>query len=106
MINLNDLAEQSLIIAEKRGLATDTLSTLKHCAGEVLEAVDADNALSSCTEARDLYEEGLALELADIIICALTACAGKGINVELALMKAMQKNAGRAYEKSQWNTYV
>lgn len=42
MINLNDLAEQAHTIADMRGLKTDVFSALKHCSGEVTEAVEAN----------------------------------------------------------------
>lgn len=101
MINLNDIAEQSYIIAKQRDLNTDVLSTLKHCAGEVVEATEA---LTKFMIAQDWntcekHKVALGLELADIIICALTASARVGINIEDYINEAMQKNAQRAYQE-------
>ena len=93
MINLNDLSRQSLLLAQQRGLKTDVISTLKHCAGEVVEATQA---YSDVVLEDDI--EDFSLELADIIICVLTASAVEGIDIEEAVNKAMQKNAKRAYD--------
>ena len=99
MLNLNDLAEQSLAIARQRGLNTNTISTLKHCAGEVVEATEAfvHEQMADIGYSAELYKVAFASELADIIICALTASAKEGINIEKAVNEAMMKNAQRAY---------
>ena len=101
MLNLNNIAEQSYILANQRGLGTDVISTLKHCAGEVVEACEAQTRL---TEAQDWgtsekHRFALGLELADIIICALTASARAGINIEDCINKAMLENVQRAYQE-------
>ena len=96
MKNLNDLAKQSLMLAQQRGLQTDVLSTLKHCGGEVVEATEAFTRFNMLGERKDFVD--LSSELADIIICVLTASAKEDIDIESALDKAMQKNARRAYE--------
>ena len=100
MLNLNDLAEQSLTIAKQRGLNTDTISTLKHCAGEVVEATEAFTVVQTSGDFFRAQErkELFASELADIIICVLTASAKEGIDIEKAVNEAMQKNAKRAYQ--------
>ena len=99
MMNLNDIAEQAHALAKQRGLKTDVLSSLKHCAGEVVEATEAFTKLFD--EVSPNRAEGLkqdfSLELADIVICALTASYEAGINIEDAISEAMQKNAQRAY---------
>ena len=97
MMNLNDLAKQSLLLAERRGLSTDVISTLKHCGGEVVEATEAFTKFNMLGEKKD-YKD-FASELADIICCVLTASAKEDVNIEDALNKAMQKNARRAYEE-------
>lgn len=96
MMNLNDMAKQSLMIATRRGLETDVISTLKHCGGEIVEATEAFTKFNMMGEKKDYSD--FASELADIIICALTASAKEDINIEDALDKAMRKNARRAYE--------
>lgn len=101
MLNLNDIAEQSYILAKQRGLSTDMISTLKHCAGEVVEACEAQARLMEAQDWNtcEKHKVALGLELADIIICALTASARAGINIEEYINKAMQKNAQRAYQE-------
>ena len=95
MLNINDLAEQAHTLAERRGFKTDVLSCLKHCAGEVTEAVEANTVYNKTGEKAD--QNHLAEELADIIICALTASAEEEIDIEIAVNEAMLKNARRAY---------
>ena len=95
MMNLNDIAEQSHTLTERRGYKTDVFSCLKHCAGEVTEAVEANTVYNRTGEKTD--QNHLAEELADIIICALTASAEEEIDIERAVNEAMLKNARRAY---------
>lgn len=95
MLNLNDLAKQSLLIAERRGLSTDVLSTLKHCGGEVVEATEAFTRFNMLGEHKDYHD--FSSELADIIICVLSASAKEDVDIEDALNRAMTKNARRAY---------
>ena len=101
MLNLNDIAEQAYLLAKQRGFETDVLSTLKHCAGEVLEATEAYTNLSyvSTSDRRKAKTEEVGLEIADIIICALTASVRLNIDIEEYIGKAMQKNAQRAYQE-------
>ena len=96
MVNLNDLAEQAHTIADMRGQNTEVFSALKHCSGEVAEAIEANFWYNDCRTENSKAE--LASELADIIICTLTASYEAGIDIEQALNEAMQKNARRAYE--------
>lgn len=95
MLNINDLAEQAHTLTERRGYKTDVFSCLKHCAGEVTEAVEANTIYNRTGEKAD--QNHLAEELADIIICALTASAHEEIDIERAINEAMLKNARRAY---------
>ena len=95
MKNLNDLAKQSLMLAKQRGLKADVLSTLKHCGGEVVEATEAFARFNMLGEHKDFHD--FSSELADIIICVLTASAVEDVDIEKALEEAMQKNARRAY---------
>ena len=95
MLNLNDLAEQAHTLSERRGYKTDVFSCLKHCSGEVTEAVEANTVYNRTGEKADQIH--LAEELADIIICALTASAEEEIDIENAINEAMLKNARRAY---------
>ena len=40
-MNLKEASQKALEIAEKRGIHENTMEALKHCAGEVLEAVES-----------------------------------------------------------------
>lgn len=99
---LNDIAEQAHVLAKQRGFKTDVFSVLKHCTGEVTEAVEANTRLmhTESPNMADVYSSELALELADVIICILTASYEAKIDIEKAIGEAMQKNARRAYENS------
>ena len=99
MIDLNEHAQKAQEIAfnrwKKKGVDYHTPAILKHCAGEVCEAVDAYSDY--------LYEgrqDKLAAELADIITCALIAAANEDIDIEKALQECQQKNEARAMEGS------
>ena len=93
MIDLNNIAEQSLKIAEHRKQKTDFLSTLKHCAGEVLEAVESyTKFVYSPVEEKDSFPD----KLADVIMCILTVSAKENIDIEKALLKCLEKNRNRA----------
>lgn len=99
MMYLNDIAEQAHALAKQRGLRTDAISSLKHCAGEVVEATEAFTKLSDEVRPNmvEVRKQDFSLELADVIICALTASYEAGIDIEEAISEAMQKNAQRAY---------
>ena len=96
MVNLNDMAKQAHMLAKQRGLETDVFSCLKHCAGEVTEAVEANSKVWDDIRTYG-YLKHLEEELADVIICVLTASADMQIDIEKAISESMQKNAGRAY---------
>lgn len=100
MINLNEHAKKAQEIAlnrwYKKNVEYTTPAILKHCAGEVCEAVEAynDYLYENNKERRDK----LASELADIITCALIAAANEDIDIEKALQDCQQKNEARAME--------
>jgi NTP pyrophosphatase (non-canonical NTP hydrolase) len=92
MMDLNYLCKMSYENAKKRAeheptIKVNVMSTLKHCAGEVVEATEAYT--------RFLPKEAFADELADIICCVLTICGQTDIDIELALTKCMEKNFKR-----------
>lgn len=102
MIDLNEHAQKAQEIAfnrwKKKGVDYHTPAILKHCAGEVCEAVEAyDQYLYEYIESR---RNKLATELADIITCALIAAANEDIDIERALQECQQKNEARAMEGS------
>ena len=102
MIDLNEHAQKAQEIAfnrwKKKDVDYHTPAMLKHCAGEVCEAVEAyDQYLYEYIESN---RNKLAAELADIITCALIAAANEDIDIEKALKDCQQKNEARAMEGS------
>jgi NTP pyrophosphatase (non-canonical NTP hydrolase) len=64
-MNLNEASQKALEIAEERGIHENTMNALKHCAGEVLEAVESyTRYVYSPKEEADNFCD----ELADIVI--------------------------------------
>lgn len=103
MTDINEFASNALATAmdrERKGqLKSDTMSLLKHCAGEVVEASEAYARWrfpSHSEDAHDLYKEDFAMELADVITCALIAAAKEKIDIKQALIDVQKKNARRA----------
>ena len=99
MINLNDLAKEAYIIAKKRELngakiKADTISMLKHCAGEVMEATEA--YCDFVYEMTDENEEKFQNEVADIMVCCLIMSGYMGFDMEKAINRVMEKNRLRA----------
>ena len=80
------MAVQSAEIAERRGQGTDVMKTLKHCAGEVIEAAEAYAKASL---------DAFASELADVVMCILTICGSNGVQIETALKDCIGKNRAR-----------
>ena len=110
MIDLNELAKQAFIVAKQResnggNIKTDTVSMLKHCASEVVEAVEAYTRsqwqLNKNEEEIEL--EHFSLELADIITCCLIISGKENIDIEVALNRVMEKNRLRAEKQFQKN---
>ena len=100
MIDLNEYAQKAQEIAfnrwKKKDVDYHTPAILKHCAGEVCEAVEAYNQY--LYEYIESNRNELAAELADIINCALIAAANEDIDIEKALQDCQQKNEARAME--------
>lgn len=99
-MNLNEAAEnahRTAITRERNGGAVKIRDILKHCAGEVIEAVEArrvwiDGGADRDSAEHDGYEE----ELADVIICALIAAYEDGVDIEKAVSDKLKINAQRA----------
>lgn len=96
---LNTIAARAFEISKQRGQNPDDV--FKHMAGEVIEA----------QQARQIYlthlwnpisleklENEYADELADVIICALSAAARSELDIEAALARKMKCNEQRAKE--------
>lgn len=109
MVDLNELSKITLETANNRmangaNIKTDTMSMLKHCAGEVVEATEAYGRLCSARndfedigmEAKDADTSHFASELADIICCALIIAGKENIDIEKALLDCMERNRKRA----------
>lgn len=100
-MDLNELAKQTLKQAEQRqangaNIKTDTFSMLKHCATEVVEAMEAYSQ-RECVGITYYYDrEHFAAELADIIACVLIIAGKEDIDIEKALADCMAKNEKRA----------
>ena len=99
MINLNKLSTEAYITAKKRELngakiKADTISILKHCAGEVMEATEA--YCDFVYEMTDEFEEKFQNEVADIIVCCLIVSGHIQFDIEKAINRVMEKNRLRA----------
>lgn len=99
MIDLNKLSKQAYEVAQRResngaNIKADTISMLKHCAGEVMEATEA--YCDFVYEMTDEYEEKFQDEVADIMVCCLIISGYMKFDIELALNRVMEKNRLRA----------
>ena len=99
MTDLNKLSTDAYIIAKKRELngakiKADTISMLKHCAGEVMEATEA--YCDFVYEMTDEFEEKFQNEVADIMVCCLIMSGYMKFDIESALNRVMEKNRLRA----------
>ena len=91
-MNLNEASQKAYEIARKRGINETTFEALKHCAGEVLEAVESyTRFVYSPKEEADSFPD----ELADIIINVLSICGAEKIDIEQAISRKMLINEGR-----------
>ena len=95
MIELNGTASIARNIAEARqkngaNINIDTEHMLKHCATEVVEAMEA---YANRYEFGNGYFEA---ELADIVSCVLIIAAQEHINIEQAILDCTEKNRKRA----------
>lgn len=90
MIDLNILSKVAVENSKNRG---DVLEPLKHCAGEVVEAMEAFTLYREFRT--DILKEQLAGELADVIMCVLVLAGQEGIDIENALTECEKKNRAR-----------
>lgn len=96
-MNLNEASQKAYEIARKRGINETTFEALKHCAGEVLEAVESyTRFVYSPKEEVDSFPD----ELADIIINVLSICGAENIDIEQAIARKMLINEGRVKNDS------
>ena len=116
MVNLNTLSNQCYNIAELRekngaNISTQTNQTLKHCATEVIEAMEAYNIWQEELKYSGIgigvtdpgfqidYKKEFEYELADIICCVLSVCGKYNIDIETVLQEKINKNDLRAEMK-------
>lgn len=107
MIDLIALSKTAYEIAEQRqknggNIKTDTQSMLKHCATEVVEAMEAltfyKNA-NVCDEGEEICRKEFISELADIICCVLIIARREVVDLEQAINDCIEKNKMRAEGK-------
>lgn len=119
MIDLNKLCEVSLKNADERhshgaNIDTDTRKMLKHCATEVVEAIEAYKDYLDYKKLCEISarqqnvkpenvkilgndsESHFASELADIICCCLIIAGKEKIDIEKAIFDCIEKNRKRA----------
>lgn len=93
---LNELSKKAFEISLLRHQDPDKV--FKHMAGEVIEANEASLLhLADPTNANHTRQM-LADELADVIICALSAAAKYKLNIEGAIARKMKRNQERIGE--------
>ena len=124
MIELNGTASIVRNIAEARqkngaNINTDTVHMLKHCATEVVEAMEAYVNYSALKQLGDMTKDGEVMfegleepdaayqafcedrkrfssELGDIVSCVLIIAAQECIDIEKAILDCTEKNRKRA----------
>lgn len=105
MVDLNNrcrIAHNIALMRQKNGanIKTDTLSMLKHCATEVVEATEAYTKVMAifekpgCCSFEDT--DNFRAELADIVCCVLIIAGHEGIDIEDAINECIEKNRKRA----------
>ncbi len=95
-MTLNDIASVSYTNAKKRQangghISVETRSMLKHCATEVVEAMEAYTDL-----VYDDSKNAFAAELADIICCCTIIAGRENIDLDKAVADCLEKNRKRA----------
>ena len=90
MIDLNILSIVAVDNSKKR---ENVLEPLKHCACEVVEAMEAFTFYREYKT--DILKEQLAGELADVIMCVLVIAGQEKIDIENALTECAEKNRAR-----------
>lgn len=115
-MNLNEIANEALRTAEQRerngaAIKTDTSSMIKHCATEVVEAMEAyqkygyatyfeeGSSIQELNRKIEEHKNNFASELADIIMCCFIIASLESIDIEEAIAKCQEKNRLRAEGK-------
>lgn len=100
-LSLNEIAKLSYENARKREnngghISTKTRAMLKHCATEVVEAVEAYTNWSWDLTHQAECKDSFASELADIICCCTIIAGSEGIDLDKAVADCLEKNRKRA----------
>lgn len=103
-MDLNKLCNEAVDTSVKRGQfqcdGNDVLRALKHCAGEVIEATEANAKMQYFPQLnkneQEIVKTDFENELADIIICVLSICGMENIDIEKAIERKMKINKERA----------
>lgn len=104
-MTLNEIAKISYKTAKKRAengghISTDTSAMLKHCATEVVEAMEAyqrlQDILLTCEPVNEKAKDHFASELADIICCCTIIAGVENIDLDKAVADCLEKNRRRA----------
>lgn len=104
-MNLNEIAKASYETARKRQengahLSVKTRDMLKHCATEVIEAMEAYTKMDCYPQlnkpGQEIFKDLFASELADIITCAAIIAHAEEIDLDKAVADCVEKNRKRA----------
>ena len=104
-MNFNDIAKASYETARKRqengaNISVKTRDMLKHCATEVVEAMEAYTRMDCYPQLnkheQEIFKDHFASELADIISCAAIIAHAEGIDLNKAMSSCLEKNRLRA----------
>lgn len=104
-MNLNAVAKSSYETARKRqengaNISVKTRDMLKHCASEVIEAMEAYTVMDCYPQLNkpehEIFKDRFASELADIISCAAIIAHAEGIDLDKAVADCLEKNRKRA----------
>lgn len=104
-MNLNAVAKASYETAKKRqengaNISIKTRDMLKHCATEVVEAMEAYTIMNCYPQLnkpeQEISKDRFASELADIICCAAIIAHAEEIDLDKAVADCLEKNKKRA----------
>lgn len=104
-MNLNEIAKASYETTKKRkengaNISAKTRDMLKHCATEVVEAMEAYTIMNCYPQLnkpeQEIFKDRFASELADIICCAAIIAHAEEIDLDKAMADCLEKNRKRA----------
>lgn len=104
-MNLNAVAKASYETAKKRQengahLSVKTRDMLKHCATEVIEAMEVYTKMDCYPQLnkpeQEIFKDLFASELADIICCSAIIAHAEKIDLDKAVADCLEKNRKRA----------